>query len=225
MKFEKGPNTDMGYELAGAVIVYEKGERYLAIWHDSNGNQLVPEGRPMDLAEVCRLTRYEAEAGIPDLLPEGLLSFGERSLIWRKKSHRGAIHLKTKDKKLNAQSGKEIQWPELLFAAHSDGTLRCYIPYGSGRETELYLAPFYNCWNSGRICLAAGKKAGIGVSDMEANEKLFFESFFTHPDSRDLCSEKWDLEKILKVLLAGGKIRKGMLKKWGTLGGLLEELK
>lgn len=224
MEFYAGDETASGYELTEAVLIYRKGEEYICTRNRIRDDE-VQAGVPIDLEELLRLaTAGEMRKSLPRILPRNLICCDGRVLCWWKPEHKAPIFFKNKE--LSGISGKAIVYPNLLFAARK-GSLQIFVvtELNFSEKTPLYSAPFYNMWDDGRLCLPEGGTVGVSAGDIEANERLFFESYFSHPDATNLTFCPGGLTELMKRLAKGETIRKEWLKGSGkTLGDILKEL-
>jgi PRTRC genetic system protein B len=90
------------------------------------------------------------------------------------------------------ERGESVPHPGLVFAAASDRTWRVWAVKGCERPSEatpLFQAPYFNVYGTGAICqgnvdVPTGGFAGSVADRIEAWNKAFFDSFFTHPNTQ-----------------------------------------
>jgi len=224
MEICAGEDAAGGYELQSAILIYRKSDQYICTHNRIYGGRIQP-GEPIDLAELLRIaSSREIREQLPQILPRNLICCDGRTLCWWKPEHKAPIFFKNAE--LNGISGKRIVYPNLLFAARKE-SLQIFVvtELNFSEKTPLYLAPFYNMWGDGRLCLPESGKPGVSVGDIESNERLFFESYFSHPDTADLTFCPGGLPELMKRLAKGETIRKEWLKGSGkTLGDILKKL-
>jgi PRTRC genetic system protein B len=178
-------------ELEQALLIYKSeshysgDEQYLVTLNKFNpATRELKAGRPLNRQRLAELLTMlsNRENGKLTLMPDNLLALSAGAMIWWKPEHRDQIFFKTTDKKAAALNGKEVTYPALVFKVDSQGMF-VFALASSTRpvaDTLLLRAPFWNTWDNGRICLPGGKQykflpAGIGF-----NERLFFDSSFSH---------------------------------------------
>lgn len=174
--------------LAQALLIYRHGrdnENCFVTINDIKQGK-IQIGKPIDKDLLGKLIQAlqvkENPALSTEFIPATLIAQSPLVMIWHRPEHRGKIWFKTTDKKIMALSGKDTMWPHLLFVAKGK-ELSVFALTGRNRpepQTRLYRAPFWNVWDSGRICLPAGDKPGMDVDDIPKWEALFFESNFSH---------------------------------------------
>ena len=223
MDFFAGKQFAAGYELKGAILIYQKAERMYCdepeciCTFNRFENGKLDNGEAVDFAEIMRIIRCrETEHKLPKILPENLICCDGTTLCWWKKEQKAKIFFK--NTRLNHLSGKTILYPKLLFIAE-EGELSvfCITENRFNEKTQLYIAPFFNVFSSGKLCLPENAKVGTRVEDIPGNEALFFESYFSHPNGENsFCPG--GLYELMERLCKGESIRKEWLKGAGTLG-------
>jgi PRTRC genetic system protein B len=146
-------------------------------------------GVPATNETLARLLAPVAAASIyRGFLPERLLAIGPGALVWwcppatrtvwfRSDGDKGAL--------LGDRHGR-VQQPGLVFAV-SGGKWYVFAVKGANRpgpDTALFRAPYFNVWaDRGEVCVGNVRTPGTtGHEAMDAWERAFFESRFTHPN-------------------------------------------
>lgn len=95
----------------------------------------------------------------------------------------------------------------IFYVTESDW--RVWAVKGKERPTptsELFVAPFYNVWDGGKICTGTvTRPAGAQFSNPDSHIEAFFRSNFTHPNvnSKELTKYKGGCISLWKALLGG----------------------
>ncbi len=192
----------MSYELRDALLIYRsdrEGRRSVegqvpSSFVTKHAVQLSPAGAPI-LAAGAPLERSDLDSLLKSLrgtvpvefLPENVLVRTQEAVSWFvPPAIRPMFYAKNKGDDLDKLSGKNFPQPALLFIA-SQGKLAVRALACKGRPTTatpLFLAPYWNVYDSGDVCLGSTKvPREASVKSLPRWEQSFFESEFTHSNS------------------------------------------
>lgn len=192
MKFEAN-SSGPSYKLTHALLVYQSPETHgsYATKHPVgllNGKPMIRPGSP--------LTEGDYKALIEGLKPKerpaiewndpAILAKGMGRLIWWTPPRKRAMFFKGSSHSVLPVTGNAIcPNPGLVFMA-GPRTLHVFAFTGDAaptRQTKLYQAPFFNVWSDGKVCVGnATVPADDQRSNLDAWERFFFGSHFTHPN-------------------------------------------
>jgi len=188
---ELGDDTTL--QLQQAILIYTRARAYahaFATLHDLQ----TTEGEQPELAAGRLMTRDDLETlhkalrGTQSLafLPPHVLAASPDGLAWHEPARERTMFFQTHDHSLNAITGTYPQ-PALLWL-YDGPQLHVYALTSDERptmETELYLAPYYNTYETGSICL--GSTPLPKHHDPNRTHEIsnaFFQSAFTHASGR-----------------------------------------
>lgn len=195
MKFDAHSTGD-SYKLTHALLVYRSNESHGA--HATkhpveliNGRPTIRPGNPLtegdykDLIEGLKpKDRPVVEWNDPSVLAKGM-----GRLIWWTPPRKRALFFKKSSSSLIPVEGKgNCPTPGLVFMA-GPRTLHVFAFKGDTaptRQTQLFQAPFFNVWSNGQVCVGNATLPDEDQrNDLEAWERFFFGSNFTHPNFRE----------------------------------------
>ncbi len=194
MKFEADSLGDQ-YNLTHALLVYQSRASRDA-YATKHPIELM-DGKPM-IRPGSPLTEGDYKALIEGLKPKdrpsiewndpAILARGMGRLIWWTPPRKRAMFFKASSHSLVEFSGKgTCPTPGLVFMAAAR-TLHVFAFKGDAaptRQTQLFQAPFFNVWSNGQVCVGnAMLPEDDQRNDLEAWERFFFGSNFTHPNFR-----------------------------------------
>jgi PRTRC genetic system protein B len=181
-------------DLKAALLIYAGGGRnnVFVTAHEVDRSGKEPRlsaGVPATNETLARLLTPVAAASIyRGFLPERLLAIGPGALVWWCPPAARTLWFRSdgdKGELLGDRHGR-VQQPGLVFAV-SDGRWYVFAVKGDKRpapETQLCRAPYFNVWaDRGEICVGNVRMPdSIGPEAIQAYERAFFESRFTHPN-------------------------------------------
>jgi len=180
-------------ELDQALLIYkdENGQCMVTNNNYNRDSGELESGRPINRQRLAELIAMlsDHDNNKLTLMSDNLLALSAGAIIWWKPEHKDNIFFKTSNKKVSALSGKEVTWPALVFKANSAGMFVYALEHSRrpDADTPLLIAPFWNVYKDGRICLPGGNKScKFTPSQIEYNERLLFDSAFTHATAADL---------------------------------------
>lgn len=188
---ELGDDTTL--TLTRALLLYERqhGTQAFATVH-----QVRADDDDAPTLEPGRLLTYDDLHGIQEALsgsaglaylPPQVVASGGNALAWHEPAQERPLIFQLQDSYLSALSGRSFPQPPLLFVL-KHRSLSVYALKSDQRPTpttELWLAPFYNVYDNGGVCLGSMPLPGsIEPGLTRAVSDAFFHSAFTHPSGR-----------------------------------------
>jgi PRTRC genetic system protein B len=173
--------------LSGAIVVYQGGHEAFAAWHpataaEDGGAPYLGEAEPLTTEFLRALSEGLGAYVAPEILPASVLVRTSELLVWWTRAQRRVLFFSDQSEaaELNA---KRYPVPALVFKV-SGGNLSIRALAKDERptvETKLMTAPFWNCSESGDVCLGTMRVPdSSGVDAIEGWERGFFQSEFTH---------------------------------------------
>ena len=173
--------------LSGAIVVYQGGHEAFAAWHDAKaaedgGAPYLGEAEPLTMEFLRALSEGLGAYVAPEILPASVLARTSELVVWWTRAQRRVLFFSDQSEagELNA---KQYPVPALVFKV-SGGNLSIRALAKDERpraETKLMTAPFWNCSESGDVCLGTMRVPDAsGVDAIEGWERKFFQSEFTH---------------------------------------------
>lgn len=173
-----------------AILLYAKdrSEALFASVHpvseDENGGIKIEAGQPATTSGLRALFNAldPARVELPTFFDGKILSRGPHWMMWWVKPQQRQVWFKAE--KVGTRNAVTPH-PGLVFAVSPNGW-QIFAVKGNRRPTArsvLYQAPYFNVWDSGKICEgSADVPKGQAAAMPEKWEKAFFESVFTHPN-------------------------------------------
>jgi len=186
-------NAGDGYNLSAAVLIYTNrvSRHAFATKHTveaTTGRPLIRPGSPFTETDYKSLVSALAPAEQPQMRwrDQRLLAQGLGRMIWWTPPQKRALFFKKSSHNAKTFDGKGIcPCPGLVFMS-TDRSLYLYAVKGASapsQATALYQAPFFNVWSQGQVCVGnAHVPQEDQRDDLDAWERLFFRSEFTHPN-------------------------------------------
>ena len=173
--------------LSGAILVYRGGSQAFAVWHavkerSEGGAPYLGEAEPLTTEFLRGLSAGLGAYVAPEILPANVLVRTSELLVWwTPRQHRTLFFGEHSEGK--GLNGKRYPVPPLVFKV-TGGNLWVRALDRNERpqaETRLKTAPFWNSNDSGEVCLGTMRvPESSGVEGIEAWERGFFQSEFTH---------------------------------------------
>ena len=188
--FSNFSQSDVGttYRLKKAILVYSGG--YASI-HDVamvNDAPCIKSGAPLSHSTLFSIINQVSQsAQVGTFLPENVLSVGLDSLVWWVPPTSRKVFFKCDkgDDKLIVDEEAVVPHPGLVFVATSK-RWAVFSVKGTRRpkaNTLLYKSPYFNTWDSGRICVGTAKTPeSVSAKNIGEWEDAFFNSAFSHPN-------------------------------------------
>jgi PRTRC genetic system protein B len=176
-------------DLNKALLIYSNGIDAACTMHrvdrGKSGKYTIAEGVPVDSETIVDLANrmQGTSVGRTELLPPNLLALQPGLMSWYVPSRRARMYFETKDKTFNADvTGREVLHPATLFVARRD--LRVFALPTNERptmETKVYVAPYFNLYESGSMCAGDHPLPGsLLSSSIPQWERAFYETNFSH---------------------------------------------
>lgn len=190
----KNATSDTTLEATYAIVVYtakdapgqHRGQQAFATVHAIDGDgpsRTLGAGVPID-RHTCMETLGSLIGSAPfEIIPHHALACGPGVIAWwSEPKSRGTWFDESSD--LKGRSGN-VPHPGLIFVASANSLFVAAIK-GSKRPTadsEVYIPPFFNVWESGQVCLGnVDIPAKPDLSAIYIYEEKFFQSYWTHPN-------------------------------------------
>ncbi len=183
----------MEMALAGALLVYRGGSSAFVTNHVAvKGADGCPEltmGIPATRDSIAELLAgLEMGVSYAGLVPERLLAIAPSMMAWWCPPSPRTVWFECAEdagKDLGSASGRTSH-PGLVFAV-AGSRWHVFAVKGTGRpsgDSRLYRAPYFNVWaDRGEVCIGNVRvPRSCSPEAMEAYERAFFESRFTHPN-------------------------------------------
>ncbi len=192
MKLEVSNEGD-SYELSAAVLIYTNKQKHhaFATKHDVEafaGRPIIRPGTPFSERDYTSLVKAMKPSDQPRMQwnDPRLLARGLGRLIWWSAPKQRSLFFKKSTYNANTFTGRGVcATPGLVFMV-MDGSMFVYAFKGDGSPTpatKLFQAPFFNVWSRGKVCVGnAFAPRDDQRDDLDAWERMFFGSHFTHPN-------------------------------------------
>lgn len=182
------------FELREALLIYHSGERHQ--WESGstfvthhpvtlNGEKKPELGTANPLTvDFVRSLMHSLGGKIPvEFLPDNILARTDRTLAWWTPAQKRPMFFGNRQGDLHGISGRIFPQPALVWLT-LDGRLFVRALKESRRptaETTLAVAPYWNLYQSGDVCLGSMRAPKISaVTSIPQWEQSFYESKFTH---------------------------------------------
>lgn len=193
------------YDLTSALLFYQSpayDAGALVTEHPvsvgTNGEKLLGAGRLLTLRELDSvLSQIKGGDDREGFVPQDVV-FAQRGCIaWWVPASQRTLHYRTTvkedERKVAPFNGKPVWCPPLVFIARGN-ELKVFALARNERPTErtsLCVAPFWNIWDGGRLCLGSVTvPEETTFETLPLYEKAFFRSYFTHPNVQRLTTHK-----------------------------------
>ena len=156
---------------------------------DGNGAPYLLEGHPLTMKILNVLTAAlakgaESSRSFSGFLPATVLATGISSIVWWLQAADRTVSFSCNDDIIGKRSGKTPH-PSLVFGVNEQGWF-VFAVKGNKRptpETALFQAPFFNVWETGKICIGTTRiPNGATAEQIDEWNKAFFASSFSHPN-------------------------------------------
>jgi PRTRC genetic system protein B len=183
-------SSEQSYRLTHAVLVYQDAQRKPAfvsihdVGSDDGNRPVIQAGVPASKAGLLSLMRIlDPETLLkPAIKPAHVLAEGSGFFVWYSAPQSRQVWFDCKE--LGARTGR-TPCPGLIFVVTTKAW-KVFAFKGRQRpdgDTALYVAPFFNVWQNGTICVGSARlPKGDQAHNHLAWEDAFFRSYFTHPN-------------------------------------------
>jgi PRTRC genetic system protein B len=192
-----GASSNMG--LVGAILLYrgmntKRQETTFATVHSVDGESARPiirPGRPMTESDLTlihnQLVESKAVENATRWHDNTVLASGRDRIIWWTPASTRTMYFKpTKaDLEQGMKTSAKCPTPALVWMRTSESLYLFALKQNERptQDTELFQAPFWNVWETARVCVGSAKSPDSQSEwDTNAWERMFFESNFTHPN-------------------------------------------
>lgn len=206
VRVESGEETQ--WKLSRAVLIYEGGtygqHSAFATLHSvvaGKGNQPILDAGVPATKEACTdiARALGAASSLSGFTPPNLLYLGARAVLWWRPPGRARMHFDTRraaagdqvddaaQSKLIGHRGAVTPQPGLVFGVVGR---EWYVFAVAGAQRpgpteQLLRAPYFNVWDSGKICTGSTPlPKTLSPDTLGTYEEAFFGSNFTHPNIR-----------------------------------------
>ena len=199
-------------KLHSAILLYANEQKAAfasihPVRFGEDGSATICPGTPATKAGVLAALRTLIdERTAPCIFPAHLLAIGADHMVWYRPATKRQLWFD--DSALGEARSVEVPIPALVWMVNPlSDHCRVYALRDDKRpdnDTPLYQAPFYNVWDSGKVCVGnVGFPKGNDALSPENWEAAFFGSWFTHPNTSKLVRHKEGTKAFFKNLLAG----------------------
>jgi PRTRC genetic system protein B len=173
--------------LTGAILVYQGGHEAFAAWHPAKAAEdgaapYLGEAEPLTTLFLRALSEGLGAYVAPEILPSSVLVRTSELLVWWTRAQHRLLFF-SESSEAGDLDAKRYPVPALVFKV-SVGSLSVRALAKDERpapETKLMTAPFWNCSESGEVCVGTMRvPESSGVDAIEDWERGFFQSEFTH---------------------------------------------
>jgi len=182
------------------------------IKRDRRGRATVGAGQFLNSSGLRALVEHLMPERRAQFIDARVLATGAEGTMWWRPAQPTMVWFKT-NAKLDGigEAHGRVPLPSLVFFAGAEGWF-VFAVKGKERptrDTPLFQTGMYNVWRECKICVGnAAVPRGYGVEDIDAYERAFFESRFTHPNihvQREVTTYRGGAGALWKSLLGGKK--------------------
>jgi len=175
------------FELREALLIYREGRRSFITRHEvltqKHGPPVLGVAQPLTTAFVENLAESLGGSAAAEVLSENILAKSDRMIAWWTPRRSRRMFYENAEGKMQTLNGKFFPQPPLVWKViHGGLRLRALAENKRpNAETKLAVAPFWNLSDDGSVCLGSMRcPESTSVASIEAWEKGFYESAFTH---------------------------------------------
>jgi len=187
MKVEIAIGEMHRFELRDALLIYRENRRSFITWHtvtpQKQGPPMLGPAQPLATSFMEDLADSLSGGTTAEVLPENVLAKSDRMIAWWTPRRRRPMFFENAEGKAQKLNGKAFPQPPLVWrVALGDLKIRALCENKRpDAQTTLAVAPFWNLSDDGRVCLGSMRcPESASVASIEAWEKGFYESAFTH---------------------------------------------
>jgi PRTRC genetic system protein B len=187
MKVEVSIGEMHRFELSDALLIYRENRRSFITWHavtaQREGPPLLGPAQPLTTAFVEDLAASLSGGARAEVLPKNVLAKTDRMIAWWTPRRVRRMFFENAEGKAQQLNGKLFPQPPLVWkVAHRELKIRALLENTRPTvDTTLAVAPFWNLSDDGSVCLGSMRcPESVSVESIEAWERGFYESAFTH---------------------------------------------
>ncbi len=187
MQVQAAIGANHHFELREALLVYRDNHTSFITRHEAIVQKDAPPtlgpAQPLTVAFVQSLVRSLGGTVAAEVLPENILSKGDRMIVWWTPARRRQMFYENSEGKAADLNGRTFPQPPLVWrAANGELSIRALIenkrPEGT---TKLAVAPFWNLSANGVVCTGSMRRPdSASAAAVPEWERGFYESAFTH---------------------------------------------
>lgn len=179
--------SNRSYGLSKAILVYSDGQEAFATVHEprdspDGGPPYLDAGQPLTVDFLKQLAKGLGQTVAREIFPANVLARTSDTVVWwTKQQPRGMFYSDSSDGR--TLNGQVFPQPPLVFrVCGSELAIRALAENKRpASHTVLMFAPYWNCDGAGRVCQGSMRVPDrLCLESMEAWERAFFESEFTH---------------------------------------------
>lgn len=177
--------------LKGALLVYEGRHSSFVSWHEAkfateDSAPYLGEAEPLSTEFLRELAAGLGSHLAPEILPQSVLVRTPEMLVWWTPARQRTMFFAESSEPGKELNGKRYPHPPLVFkVAGTELWVRALEKEERPTvDTKLKIAPYWNTNDAeGRVCIGTMRTPdGDGAGGIEAWERGFFQSEFTHPN-------------------------------------------
>ena len=207
-------NADRTPQMKAAILLYgtdgygnaSSFASVHTVTHSATGVPTIGHGTPASREGVLAVMRELVDDRIkPELIPANVLARGSDHLVWFRPALKRDVWFRCKEL---GERRALVPHPATLWLVNPSTGFCQIFALGDDQRPDagakLYQAPYFNVWDSGRICVGnAEVPKGAAALSPENWESMFFNSWFSHPNTNKLVRHREGTFAFLKNLLDG----------------------
>jgi PRTRC genetic system protein B len=180
--------TNHHFVLRDALLIYEESGAAFVTRHEIKTDQknqptlgpaqaLTPKFLKTLLEGLGRKTKVA-------VLPERVVADTDETIAWWTPARNRPMFFEDAEGRMTALNGRDFPHPALAFVVNKQSLFVRALAENRrpGANTPLYMAPYWNVYETGNVCLGSMRAPeNADLRSIEAWERGFFESSFTHP--------------------------------------------
>jgi PRTRC genetic system protein B len=195
------------FELHEALLVYRSRQASFITRHDvmaqKTGPPMLGPAQPLTITFIESLARSLGGAVQAEVLPENILSKGDRMIVWWTPEQRRQMFFENAEGKASGLNGCIFPQPPLVWKV-VNGELSLRALHRNKRPnaaTTLTVAPFWNLSDDGMVCTGTMRRPqNATVATIPDWERGFYESAFTHANVGRLTRHEGGFEGLWGAL-------------------------
>jgi PRTRC genetic system protein B len=205
--------TNHHFVLRNALLIYQSNDAAFVTRHDvKNAKEDQPTLGPAQALTLDFLkTLMEGLGRKADItvLPENVLAHTDEMVAWWTPATHRPMFFEDADRKMAAISARIFPHPPLVLVVNRQSLFVRALAESRrpAADTPVFAAPYWNVYDTGNVCLGSMRTPeNADLSSIEAWERGFFESAFTHASGAvRLTTHKKGFEGMWKELVGSIK--------------------